>query len=397
VSSRASVAELGEFGLIARLAGTLAWPSAPGLAPGLKLGIGDDAAVWAPTPATWSVITTDALVENVHFRLRTTSWHDLGWKSLAVNLSDVAAMGARPRYAVVCLGVPGDVAVAAIDEFGRGLAEAGARYGTALVGGDTVAAPCATISVTVVGETPPAPPGEEPPLLRRAAGRVGDALAVTGTLGASAGGLRLLEATAAPAARDVPTAAPLAAHGTAANARHDESAELTAAGFRERRPSVAADAGLDARPDADAAALRAAHLRPTPRVAAAALLLEHGVRCAMDLSDGLLGDAQRLADASDVGVVVEAARVPVAPALARRFPDAALALALGGGEDYELLCAAPADVLAAAAAALAAAGEPPLTIVGRLVAPPAAGPRVQVVDAAGAPVTVSGGYVHFRS
>ncbi|HLH26383.1 MAG TPA: thiamine-phosphate kinase [Chloroflexota bacterium] len=360
MGSGASVAELGEFGLIARLAGTLAWPASPGLAPGLKVGIGDDAAVWAPTPNTWNVITTDALIENVHFRLRTTSWYDLGWKSLAVNLSDVAAMGARPRYAVVSLGVPGDVAVAAVEEFGRGLADVGARYGTALVGGDTVAAPCATISVTVVGETPPAAPGAPPPLLQRSTGRVGDAVAVTGQLGASAGGLRLLEDAARAALRDTPRAAP-------------------------------------AGPDLPAAeALRGAHLRPTPRVDAAAVLLAQGVRCAMDLSDGLLGDARRLADASAVGVVLEAPRVPVAPALARLFPDDALALALGGGEDYELLCAGPDAVLAEAAAALAARGEPPLTVVGRLVAPPAAGPRVRVVDARGAPLPISGGYVHFR-
>jgi thiamine-monophosphate kinase len=371
VSSRASVAELGEFGLIARLAPTLAWPVSPGLAPGLKLGIGDDAAVWAPTPATWAIITTDALIENVHFRLATTSWYDLGWKSLAVNLSDAAAMGAQPRYAVVSLGVPGDVAVAAIEEFGRGLADVGARYGTALIGGDTVAAPFTTISVTVVGETVPAAPGEPPPLLRRDAGRVGDAVAVTGHLGASAGGLRLLEAAGAAASGGAAaTATPLPHAGRAAAS------------------AVSADA--------DAAVLRAAHLRPTPRVSAAGLLVAQGVRCGMDLSDGLLGDAQRLADASDVGVVLEAARVPVAPALARLFPDDALALALGGGEDYELLCAGPDGVLAAAGAALAAHGEPALTVVGRLVAPPAAGPRVQVVDAGGVPLAVEGGYVHFR-
>jgi thiamine-monophosphate kinase len=378
VSSRASVAELGEFGLIARLAPTLAWPVSPGLAPGLKLGIGDDAAVWAPTPATWNVITTDALIENVHFRLRTTSWYDLGWKSLAVNLSDAAAMGARPRYAVVSLGVPGDVAVAAVEEFGRGLADVGARYGTALVGGDTVAAPCTTISVTVVGETVPAAPGEPPPLLRRGDGRVGDAVAVTGHLGASAGGLRLLEA-------DGGAACPDSTGGARPRADSD-----TAAGAASGNAAVAGAS-------AAAAVLRAAHLRPTPRVSAAALLVAHGVRCAMDLSDGLLGDAQRLADASDVGVVLEAARVPVAPALARLFPDDALALALGGGEDYELLCAGSDAVLAAAAAALAAHGEPALTVVGRLVAAPAAGPRVQVVDARGAPVAIQGGYVHFRA
>jgi thiamine-monophosphate kinase len=351
VSDRASVAELGEFGLIARLAHTLAVPRAPALAPGLKVGIGDDAAVWAPTPGTWSVITTDALVEGVHFRLSTTDWYDLGWKSLAVNLSDVAAMGARPRYAVVCLGVPGDVAVSAIDAFGRGLAHVGARYDCALVGGDTVAAPCATISVTVVGETRPAPPGCEPPLLRRSAGRVGDAVAVTGALGGSAGGLRLLESG------DAGTSAPVDA--------------------------------------ATAEALRAAHRRPTPRVIEAAVLLELGVRCGMDVSDGLLGDAAHLAAASGVGVVLEAARVPIAPALVATFPDEALALALGGGEDYELLCAGPPDALEAAVASFAEHGGAPLTIIGRLVAAPADGPPVQVVDAAGAPLSIAGGFRHF--
>jgi thiamine-monophosphate kinase len=353
VSNRASVADLGEFGLIARLARTLAAPLCPGPAPGLKLGIGDDAAVWAPTPGTWTVMTTDALIEGVHFRLTTTDWYDLGWKSLAVNLSDVAAMGALPRYAVVCLGVPGGVAVSAIDAFARGLADVGARYGTALVGGDTVAAPCVTISVTVVGETRPAPPGGEPPLLRRDAGRVGDALAVTGALGASAGGLRLLEREA-------------------------------------RGEPLAVEA-------ASAEALRAAHRRPVPRVAEAGVLLESGVQCAMDLSDGLLGDAERIAEASGVGVVLEAACLPIAPALAAALPADALALALGGGEDYELLCAGPPAVLAAAAAALAARGGPPLTVVGRLVPAPPSGPRVQVLDAQGAPLAVHGGYVHFRA
>ena len=358
MSDPASVADLGEFGLIARVAGALASPPSPALTPGLKVGIGDDAAVWAPTPGAWSVITTDALIEGVHFRLSTTSWYDLGWKSLAVNLSDVAAMGASPRYAVVSLGLAGGVPVAAIDAFCRGMADLAARYGTAVVGGDTVAAGCTTISVTVVGETAPASPGEPPALLQRSAGRVGDGVAVTGQLGASAGGLRLLEADAI-------------------------------------RGGVGEAGDHGAAPAAEA--LRAAHRRPTPRVAEAALLLQHGVRCAMDLSDGLLGDAQRLAEASDVGVVLEAARVPQAPALVATFGAEALELAVGGGEDYELLCAAPPPVLAAAAAALAAQGGPPLSVVGRLVPPPANGPRVRLVDAQGAPRVLRGGYVHFGS
>ncbi len=353
MSSRATVAKLGEFGLIGRLAGAFASPLSPSTAPGLKLGIGDDAAVWAPTLGTWSVITTDALIEGVHFRLSTTSWYDLGWKSLAVNLSDVAAMGAHPRYAVVCLGVPGSVAVCDMDAFGQGLADAGGRYSTALVGGDTVAAACVTIAVTVVGETRPAAGGADPPLLRRGAGQVGDSVAVTGALGAAAGGLRLLEAHTAGEQHFVQGA------------------------VRE--------------------ALCAAHRRPTPRVAEAAILVDAGVRCAMDLSDGLLGDARHVAEASHVGVVLEAARVPVAPELIAAFPADALALALGGGEDYELLCTGPAAALAEAARVLAGRGGPALTVVGRLVSAPVRGPRVLVLDATGAPLAVDGGFVHFRA
>jgi len=348
VSHPASVADLGEFGLIRRLADAVAGPTSPALAPGLKLGIGDDAAVWAPTPGAWSVITTDALVEDVHFRLSTTDWYDLGWKSLAVNLSDVAAMGARPRYAVVSVGLAGDVRLDAVDAFYRGMADLAACHDTLLVGGDTVRAPCLAITVTVVGETPPAAPGQAPPLLRRDAGRAGDVLAVTGHVGASAGGLRLLEG-ATPA-------------GASASNRE---------------------------------VLLAAHRRPWPRVAEAAVLVEQGLRCGLDLSDGLLSDAERLSEASELGVVIEAPRVPLAPALVDTFGDAALGLGLAGGEDYELLCAGPPEVVAAAAAALADRGGPPLTVVGRLVPLAGEAPRVQVVDAAGAPLVVERGWAHF--
>jgi thiamine-monophosphate kinase len=347
------VADLGEFGLIARLAHAVGAAASPALTPGLKRGIGDDAAVWAPTPGTWSVITTDALIEDVHFRLSTTDWYDLGWKSLAVNLSDVAAMGAQPRYAVVSVGLAGDLPLAAIDAFYQGMADLAARHDTLLVGGDTVRAPCLAITVTVVGETRPASPGEAPPLLERSAGRVGDALAVTGALGASAGGLRLLEAP----------------EGSADRVRGGD----------------------------EGSALLQAHRRPVPRVEEAAILVAHGLRCGMDLSDGLLSDAERLAEASDLGVVVEAARVPLPAALVAVFGDEALAMGIAGGEDYELLCAGPPAALATAAAALTARGGPALTVVGRLVPAPGDGSRVRVVDAAGASLDLRHGWTHFAT
>jgi thiamine-monophosphate kinase len=384
VSRSAFVADLGEFGLIARLARAVGATASPALTPGLKRGIGDDAAVWAPTPGTWSVITTDALVENVHFRLSTTDWYDLGWKSLAVNLSDVAAMGAQPRYAVVTIGLAGDLPLAAIDAFYQGMADLAARHDTLLVGGDTVRAPCLAITVTVVGETRPAAPGEAPPLLERRTGRPGDALAVTGALGASAGGLRLLEQLAAAGDRSGD------GDGEAAAAPR-----APAGGDGERQASAAQRAPDDG--DADREALRLAHRRPNPRVAEAAILVNCGLRCGMDLSDGLLSDAERLAEASDVGVVVEAARVPLPAALVAVFGDAAPAMAVAGGEDYELLCAGPPETVAAAAAALAAGGGPALTVVGRLVPRPADGPRVRVVDATGAPLILQQGWTHFAT
>ena len=343
------VAALGEFPLIARLAARTPRPTPPAESSGLYLGIGDDAAVWVPTPHTATVVTADALIENVHFRQATTSAYDLGWKSLAVNLSDIAAMGAMPRYAVVTLGMPATTSLAWFDEFQRGLAELAAAHDTLLVGGDLTGAPVIAISVTVVGETLPLQDGV-PPLLRRDTARPGDVVAVTGALGASAGGLRLLEGARAGGAEAMVTP--------------DEESLLTA------------------------------HRRPQPRIGPARTLLTHGVRCGMDLSDGLLGDARRIAEASGVRITLEAARIPIAPALLRRFPDDALRLALGGGEDYELLCAAAPRVIEAAAEALAREHGLALTVVGR-VETAEGGSEVQVVDAGGARLELRGGFAHF--
>ncbi|MFN8513120.1 MAG: AIR synthase related protein [Thermomicrobiales bacterium] len=183
-----TVAALGEFALIGRLAGMLAEVGAAS-APDL-LGIGDDAAIWSPTPGARNVITTDSLIEGIHFRLDWTSWHDLGHKALAVNLSDVAAMGARPRLAVISLGLTGREPVAGMLDLYRGLGTLAARHGLVVAGGDIVASPDRLgIHVTVIGESWPASGGQ---LLTRDAARPGDLLAVTGPLGLSAAGLALL-------------------------------------------------------------------------------------------------------------------------------------------------------------------------------------------------------------
>jgi thiamine-monophosphate kinase len=339
-----TVAKIGEFGLIARLARIVATVNRDPLQPEATgdIGIGDDAALWQPTPGLREVLTTDALIENVHFRHCTTSWRDLGWKALAENVSDIAAMGARPTRAFVTLGLRGNTPVADLDDLYRGLADMAAASGCEIAGGDTVSSPITVLSITVIGELH----GDG---LRRAAGRPGELLAVTGTLGGSMGGLAVLETS---------------------------------------------DPDLE---NEDVAALVALHRRPMPRVPEGLSLVELGVRCGMDLSDGLLGDTGKLAYASNLSAVISYERLPLPLALSRRFGvERARELAVAGGEDYELLVAAPAEVIAEAAAALRERGLAPLTVVGRLEAGPAG--QVTVLDEAGRPIpTPRGSWDHFRA
>lgn len=344
------VSSLGEFGLIAHLDARL--QRHPGLPrPSDLVGIGDDAAIWRPSPLAASVITTDALVAGVHFDLATTSWYDLGWKALAANVSDIAAMGAHPRLALVTLALAGDPPVAEVEALYDGMADLAAEYGVALAGGDTVRSPHLFLNLTVVGESEPIGEDGEWPLLQRARARPGDLVAVTGHLGASGGGLRWLSGD---------------------------------------RPAGAAESA--------AAPLVDAHLRPRPRVAEGLACVAAGLRCGMDLSDGLLGDLTRIAEAADVGAVIQAAAVPIHPALHALYPDDALTLALTGGEDYELCVCGPPPLLATAAALLEHRRLQPLTVVGHVVEAPASGPRVRVVDEQGQPIALGrGAWDHFRS
>ena len=327
--------DLGEFGLIARLLPLLDASGPPAL-----VGAGDDAAAWEQ-PAAVVVASADALVEGVHFDLALTSWADLGWKSLAVNLSDLAAMGATPQWALVTLGVRPDAPVAGLEDLYRGLAAVGARYGCRVAGGDTVGVRHETlIGVTVLGALPS---GEGGTLLRRDRGRPGDRLAVTGTLGASAAGLHAL-----------------------------------------RHPGDL--------PAALLAPLAAAHRRPLPQVAAGQALRRAGVRCAMDVSDGLLADAAKLGAASGAGVRLAAGRLPLDPGVRAAFPQRALAWAAAGGEDYQLLFAAPPQTMDGARRALGDAGVA-ATEVGVLTDQPG---TVQLLDEDGREVVLGdAGWDHF--
>lgn len=277
-----TVREIGEFGLIEALRGAL--PPAVTAGEALTLGIGDDAAVWTPEPGEWLVVTTDSLVEGVHFRLDWTDWRSLGHKLLAVNLSDLAAMGARPRLAVLTLSLRGTERIADLQAMYEGIGALALRAGAMIAGGDIVGSPdCLQIHVTAIGET------RAGRWLTRSAAQPGDLVCVSGTLGASAAGYRLL--------------------------RDDGPARRAASADR----------------------LIEAHLRPEPRIALGQLLLESGATCAMDLSDGLFGDLPKILKASGVSATIDADRIPVAAAVRALFPREWLELATRGGEDYELL------------------------------------------------------------
>ena len=290
-----------EFAVIARLRArfeAVARLRAPGgdVPPVGDIWIGDDAAVVTPPSSGQSVLATDLLVGGVHFDEAYSSLEDVGYKALMVTVSDVAAMGIRPSYALVSVAAPPGTD---FDRLGVGLAGAAGETSCVIVGGDLAAAPVLVLSTTVFGVVTP---GGVPPLARAGA-RPGDLLFVTGPLGRSAAGLRLLRAAAAGG------------------------------------PDV--DREFTGHPSSD---LVRAHRRPVARVAEGETARRAGAGAAIDLSDGLAADLVHLAEASGVGVDLDT--VPVAN-------GATTEEALGGGEDYELLLATdqPDDLVAAFLAA----------------------------------------------
>ncbi len=271
-----NLGSLGEFGLIGRIASQVL------MGEGVCCGIGDDAASLEPTPGNLQLITSDMLLEGVHFDLAYSPPALLGRKSLAVNLSDMAAMGGRPRWFLLSLGIPDSMQLDFIDSFVKGLLDMAAEYGVVLVGGDTCASKGGlVVSITLIGEQSP------DKVIYRKGALPGDLVCVTGTLGDSALGL----------------------------------AELRG-GLRSGR-------AIDR------------HLNPVPRCTEAILLSEARLPSAMiDVSDGLLADLGHILELSGVGATVDIDRIPRSThfyeAAAGFAPDP-LQLALAGGEDYELL------------------------------------------------------------
>lgn len=333
------VSEIGEFGLIAMLDAAL--PDEVRRSAALELGIGDDAAVWRPSPGASVVITTDSLVEEIHFRLDWTDWESLGHKALAVNVSDLAAMGAAPKLAVVTLGLRGSERIADLVALYTGMGDVARRYGLVIAGGDIVRSPFGlALHVTALGEVL----GEQ--RLTRSGARPGDIIGVTGTLGASAAGMQLLADPAAPG--------------------HAATADL----------------------------LVQAHLRPEPRVALGQVLREQGAGAAMDLSDGLMGDLPKIIAASEVSAEIDLREIPVAAAVRALFPEQWLTFATRGGEDYELLFTVPEVKWESTREVLTAVGGQ-VQAIGRIL-PADGSPAISVIglDGVARPET-PGAFDHF--
>ncbi len=296
--------ELGEFGLIERLTA-----AAPPAGTGVQIGVGDDCAVIDDGNAQRLLITTDLMAEDVHF-LRSTDPRLLGHKLLAVNLSDIAAMGGEPRQAVVSLAIPEGLDASYLDGIYAGLYELAEPHAVDVVGGDTTGSRSGLVlSLTLTGRAAP----EQ--LLTRSGAAAGDEIWVSGTLGDAAAGL----------------------------------------------------AGLGDEPaGADEEFLRQRQLAPTPRIALGrALAASSEVTAALDVSDGLASDLGHLCARSGVGAVVDVDRLPLSGPLTRTMGHGggAVTLALGGGEDYELCFTARAG---AGLAAVAEATGVPLTRIGEI-------------------------------
>lgn len=279
------------------------------------------------------MVTTDVLVEGRHFTAALSEPADWGWKAVAVNCSDVAAMGALARWLVLALTVPEGTPVSQLDQLYAGIGEACRAFAVDLVGGDTSRGPALSLAVTAIGEA------EE--VVTRSGAQPGDRLAVSGPLGAAAAGLALLQ-------------------------RSDRDAAELLAAFP---------------------ALAAAHRRPCPDLGAGPRLARAGATAMLDVSDGLAGDALHLAEASGTGLEIDEALVPLAPGVrqaAELLDRDPVALALGGGEDFVL------------AVALAAATDPTaheLIECGRFTATPDR--RVRLTPSGPAPLAGLA-FDHFR-
>ena len=326
------VSDVGEFGLIAHMRDALAGGDAPvdAIRDDVLAGISDDAAVVRAPGASANdpgggrvqVLTTDALTEGTHFDRTFMPLGHLGVKALSVNVSDVAAMNAEPRYALVSLGLPEGVSVEETRQLYDGLRQAAEAYDVAVVGGDTTSAPRLTLSVTVIGEA------DADEIVYRHGAEPGDALCVTGDLGAAYAGLRVLLAERQRLQERQKQ-----------ERENDFRPNLDAFSYviqRQLAPSARLDvaqAWREQEPRSDRTGESTSGRRP---------------KALIDISDGLASEVHHVCEASETGALVEGAALPVAPETreaADAFEQDVDVYALFGGEDYELLFAWPEEDL----------------------------------------------------
>jgi thiamine-monophosphate kinase len=269
------VKKLGEFGFIKRISAILGKTERP-----IVVGIGDDAAVVYSSGEKLQIVTTDMLVEDIHFRRSTAKPFQIGWKSLAANISDIAAMGGEPTYAFVSIGIPREIDVEFMDDLYSGMASIAKNYSVDIIGGDTVSSPQLIINIALLGEV------EKENIIRRSGAKVGDEILVTGDLGGADAGLAILE--------------------------QNLSMEDT-----EK------------------------HLTPIPRVYEGRLLAKSGyVSSMIDISDGLASETHHICEMSETGAEIYLDKIPLSaniPTVSDRIGKSCYDFALYGGEDYELL------------------------------------------------------------
>lgn len=327
-----TTSDIGERALISRLLARLPRPS-----PSLLIGPGDDAAVVRPGRAALQVLTTDALVEHVHFSRAWASPESIGHKALAVNLSDLAAMGALPRWALLSLVLPPDTPLSFVDGLVDGLAALGSQHGVTVAGGNVTRSPGpVVIDVTAGGEV------AQRKFITRAGAHPGDELWLSGSIGGAHAALAMLSADEAPG------------------------------------PALA----------------ERLH-RPTPRVRLGAALAAHrAARGLIDLSDGLGAAVTQLAEASGCGARIDADAIPVM-AEAREWWNAKgvdpVQVSLAGGEDYELLLAVPARWGGRLRHLRRQVTDPPLTRIGTLTRA-----RTLVLSEGGVDMPLPSGFEHFH-
>ena len=307
-NSGMKISELGEFGLIDRLS-NLIGKNKPESVSNIIIDTGDDAAAWRNDSAV-NLTTVDCLVQDVHFDLDKTGWRELGWKALAVSLSDIAAMGGTPKYALFSLALPAETDVDDVAELYTGILELANKYDVKIIGGNISKAPVVFIDSIVYGVA-----GNPNIMLTRSAAMPGEEIAVTGYLGAATGGLRLVKN------------------------------ELSFA-------------------DEISRPLLQALNTPLPKIEEGQKLAANAVKCAMDISDGLVADMEHICLASRAGAIIDIKAVPVHPAVKSAFADDALDMALSGGEDYELLFTATHDIMENIKKQLSC----PVTVIGKIVA-----------------------------